>query len=216
MPRSSKAEWNDLDALVQRAMHKEPQRRYQSVEALARDIDHYLKGEPLDAQSALERRRSVFGQDSKQVAESLFHLGALRGDQDCLPDAERLIRRALAIDQRHLPADHPSLAETKRALGQILERRGDYQGAIDVLQQAVRFHSRKGDSNVDYLASLNLLANAHFYLGHYAVSDSLNQKVLAIDKQMHGDRQPGPWLPVRTSARVLTQRGLVQEGWPCM
>ena len=165
-------------------MHKEPQRRYQSVEALARDIDHYLKGEPLDAQSALERRRSVFGQDSKQVAESLFHLGALRGDQDCLPDAERLIRRALAIDQRHLPADHPSLAETKRALGQILERRGDYQGAIDVLQQAVRFHSRKGDSNVDYLASLNLLANAHFYLGHYAVSDSLNQKVLAIDKQI--------------------------------
>jgi eukaryotic-like serine/threonine-protein kinase len=30
-------------------MHKDPQRRYRSVEALIRDIDHYLRGEPLEA-----------------------------------------------------------------------------------------------------------------------------------------------------------------------
>jgi serine/threonine-protein kinase len=30
-------------------MHKDVQRRYRSVEALIRDIDHYLKGEPLEA-----------------------------------------------------------------------------------------------------------------------------------------------------------------------
>ena len=32
-------------------MRKEPQRRYRSVEALIRDIDHYLKGEPLEART---------------------------------------------------------------------------------------------------------------------------------------------------------------------
>jgi serine/threonine protein kinase/tetratricopeptide (TPR) repeat protein len=41
--------WGDLDVLCLTAMHKEPGRRYQTVEALIRDIDHYLDGEPLEA-----------------------------------------------------------------------------------------------------------------------------------------------------------------------
>jgi serine/threonine-protein kinase len=49
--RAGKAEWKDLDALCLTAMHKDPERRYRSAEALIRDIDHYLKGEPLEAQT---------------------------------------------------------------------------------------------------------------------------------------------------------------------
>ena len=30
-------------------MHKDRERRYRSVEALMRDVDHYLEGEPLEA-----------------------------------------------------------------------------------------------------------------------------------------------------------------------
>lgn len=45
----SKAAWADLDVLCLCAMHKDPQRRYQSVEALIRDLDHFLKNEPLEA-----------------------------------------------------------------------------------------------------------------------------------------------------------------------
>ena len=44
-----RAGWRELDVLVQTAMHQDPVRRYASVEALARDIDHYLASEPLDA-----------------------------------------------------------------------------------------------------------------------------------------------------------------------
>ncbi len=44
-----KANWADLDVLCLTAMHKDPQRRYRSVEALLRDINHYLKSEPLEA-----------------------------------------------------------------------------------------------------------------------------------------------------------------------
>lgn len=43
------AAWSDLDVLCLTAMRKEPARRYQSVEALMRDVDHYLKAEPLEA-----------------------------------------------------------------------------------------------------------------------------------------------------------------------
>ena len=46
---ASKSTWNDLDLLSATAAHADPQRRYSSVEALIRDIDHLLQNEPLDA-----------------------------------------------------------------------------------------------------------------------------------------------------------------------
>jgi serine/threonine-protein kinase len=48
---ASKSAWADLDVLVLTAMHKDPRRRYRSVEALLRDIDHYRRHEPLDARA---------------------------------------------------------------------------------------------------------------------------------------------------------------------
>jgi len=47
--QTSAAAWRDLDVLCLTAMHSEPARRYASVEALIRDIDHFLNGQPLDA-----------------------------------------------------------------------------------------------------------------------------------------------------------------------
>ena len=43
------AEWSDLDVLCLTAMHRDPQRRYATVDALIRDVDHFLNGEPLEA-----------------------------------------------------------------------------------------------------------------------------------------------------------------------
>jgi serine/threonine-protein kinase len=45
----SKAAWEDLDVLCLTAMHRDRSRRYSSVEALIRDVDHYLTSEPLEA-----------------------------------------------------------------------------------------------------------------------------------------------------------------------
>lgn len=49
--------WADLDVLCLTAMHKDPARRYQTVEALVRDINHYLAGEPLAARADSLRYR---------------------------------------------------------------------------------------------------------------------------------------------------------------
>jgi len=43
------AAWADLDVLCLTALQKDPARRYRSVESLIRDLDHYLRGEPLEA-----------------------------------------------------------------------------------------------------------------------------------------------------------------------
>jgi serine/threonine protein kinase len=54
----TRTEWGDLDVLCLTAMHKEPSRRYVTVDALIRDIDHYLRGEPLEARPDSKRYRA--------------------------------------------------------------------------------------------------------------------------------------------------------------
>ncbi|HWA58098.1 MAG TPA: serine/threonine-protein kinase [Gemmatimonadales bacterium] len=46
---ATSAAWADLDVLCLTAMHRDAQRRYRTVEALLRDVDHFLAGEPLEA-----------------------------------------------------------------------------------------------------------------------------------------------------------------------
>jgi len=48
---AGRTSWADLDVLCLTAMHKEPARRYGTVDALIRDIDRYLAGEPLEARA---------------------------------------------------------------------------------------------------------------------------------------------------------------------
>lgn len=47
---SDRGEWADLDVMCLTAMHKEPARRYRTVDAMIRDLDRFLKSEPLEAQ----------------------------------------------------------------------------------------------------------------------------------------------------------------------
>jgi len=308
--------WADLDGLCLSAMHKDPVRRYRSVEALIRDIDHYLSGEPLEARpdswqyrigkfvrrnrravaatalsvilivglvffftlrlakardtalaeaartqriqqfmtslfqggdaavgpseslrvitvvergvqearnlnndpkvqaelyqnfgsiyqklgkfeeadallrSALDRRKSLFGADSPEVAESLTALGLLRSDQARLGEAEQLVRDGLAMTRRHLPPNHPALAKANLAFGKVLAQRGFYDRAIDALNEAVRLQSAAGVAPADLATSLSILADAHYSAGHYDVCRSLYTRVLEMHRQIYDPRHP--------------------------
>src|SRR5215831_16925871 len=310
------ADWADLDVLVLTAMHRDPLRRYRSVEALIRDIDHYLKGEPLEARpdaisyrmrkftgrnrhaltaaalglalvvglvifftarlakarnaaveeaartqriqrfmmnlfqggdeaagpaddlkvvtlldrgvqearaldrepavqaelyqtlgsmyqklgkfdradsmlrSALDERKAVYGPSSSELARSQVSLALLRADQAQYDEAQRLAEEGLATARRTLPPNDPGIARATFAVGKVLEDRGRYDEAIRVLNEAVRLQSEPGAEQSDLVASLSELANAHFYAGHYDVSDALNRRVLAIHSQLYGARHP--------------------------
>ena len=88
------------------------------------------------------------------------------------------------------PERDPAIATATAALGHVLENRGDYEGAIAVLEEAVRLQSRRGRAERRPGREPDELANAHFYAGHYDMSESLNRRVLAIDRQLYGARHP--------------------------
>lgn len=103
----SRAQWADLDVLCSTAMHKDPQRRYASVDALIRDLDHYRNSEPLDArpdQLAYRAGKFVRRHRSAVVASvtAFAALVALGAFHTVRLTQERALARAEAAKAREL------------------------------------------------------------------------------------------------------------------
>lgn len=76
----SRAEWDDLDVLCLKAMHADPSRRYRSVDALMRDLDHFLARELLDARpDTLAYRATTFVRRNRRavIATSAVAMSAV-------------------------------------------------------------------------------------------------------------------------------------------
>ncbi len=76
-----KEEWSDLDVMCLTAIHRDPQRRYETVERFIRDIDHYLAGEPLEAQpdSLRYRMRKFLRRNRNSVTAAGIVFAVLAG-----------------------------------------------------------------------------------------------------------------------------------------
>ena len=77
-----------------------------------------------------------------------------------------------------------------KAVGEILEQRGEYDQAIAMLQEAVTLRSTPGADPSDLAAALYELANANFYAGHLDVSESLSQRTLTLHRELYGNAHP--------------------------
>jgi serine/threonine-protein kinase len=311
-----KGEWADLDVLILTAMHKDPARRYRTVSDLARDVDHFLRNEPLESRGdsasyrvgkfaarhrrsliaagatiaavvalvtfytirlasarnialaetaraeriqgftinllqggdedvgpadslrvvtlvdrgvqeaqtldrepatqaqlyetlgglyqklgqfdradtllrkSLHQRQRIFGADHQDVAQSYIALAMLRNAQAEYDSAEAYAVRGLDMLKRHLPPDHQLVRKATTSLGRVLEEKGDYDRAITVLGEAVRLEEAQGAPTPDLSIAMSELANVHFYAGNFAKSDTLNRRVLAIDRKLYGTTHP--------------------------
>src|SRR6266404_622677 len=183
-----------LDRGVQEAqsLSAEPEMQaelYQTLGVIYQKLGKFDRADSLLA-TALEQRKKLYGPEHRFVAESLTASALLRANQAKYEEAEKFAREGLAMSKRHLAASHPAVARATFALGKVLEDRGKYDQSFPVLEEAVRLQSRPGGVTADLVASLSELANSHFYAGHYDTSESLNQRVLTIDRQLYGERHP--------------------------
>ncbi len=178
---------------------------FQTLGELHRTLGRMEQADTL-LQAALAVRRTRLGAEHPDVAKSLVALGLLRGDQSQLEDAEALVRDGLARAERARPSDPLLVARAHTALGAVLELRGDYPQAIDVLTRAARLDSIAKVPAAEASETLTQLANCHFYSGHYEQADSINRMVLALDRGLHGDHHPHV-------ASDLINLGAIQFEW---
>jgi len=74
----ARSEWADLDVLYLTCTAPEPERRYPTVDALIRDIDHFLQGEPLSARpDTLGYRLKKFVRRNRQAVSAAMAVFAV-------------------------------------------------------------------------------------------------------------------------------------------
>jgi serine/threonine-protein kinase len=183
-----------LDKAVKetQALTRDPKVQADFLQSLGTVYESLGELDPADKllRSALQLDRKIYGPDHEQVADTLLKTAVLRQDQGQLAESERLIRESLAMFQRHLPKNDPSVLSATILLGSMLEQRGAYDQAIQTLNQVLPFVSGKEGTKKGLANCIGLLANAYFYLGDNQRSDALNRQALDIDKELHGDRHP--------------------------
>jgi serine/threonine-protein kinase len=158
---------------------------YETLGGLYQKLGQFPRADTLLRLSLAQRTR-LFGSDHPDVAQSLIALGMLRDAQAEFDSAEAFVTRGLAMMKRHLPADDQRVLKAAASLGRVYEDKGDYGRAIAVLDEVVRTESAKGPPTTDLSVAMSELANVHFYAGHFAISDTINRRVLAIDRHLYG------------------------------
>jgi serine/threonine-protein kinase len=198
----------DRGVLETRSLSTEPEVQADLYQTLGTMYHKLGKLDRADAllQSSLKERRSRAPTNNDATADNLIALGLLRSDQGQSKEAERLVREALAIINPRDLRDKTLLAKADSALGYVLVNSGEYGRAVAILDQAVSLQTNDGAPSPELAETLGELADAHLYLGYYSVSDSLNQRALAIDRDVYGDSDPHV-------SDDLGNLGQIQEMW---
>lgn len=190
-PPASKGAWADLDVLCLTAMHKDAERRYRSVEALIRDIDHFLKGEPLEARPDTLRYRlgKFVGRNRRAVATAAAIFMVVAGLV-----VFYTVRLAITRDAARADA---ARAERIQAFMLNLFQGGDQSAApadslrvVTLLDRGVE-EARSLESEPEVQAELyQTLGGIYGKLGKLDQANSLLQSALERRKQIHGASHP--------------------------
>jgi serine/threonine-protein kinase len=184
----------DLDAIVMKAMRKEPGRRYTSVELLAQDICHYLEGLPVGArrgnrwyriQKFASRHRmgavaagivalSLVGGAGTAVWQASIAARERDRAQDALRGSEEVTEFLLGLFDSSHPDDTPGGTVT------VLDllRRGQQRADSLVGEPVVRARL------------LQVMARAHQNLGQYGDAKGLAEDAVTLLETEFGEDHP--------------------------
>lgn len=216
----------DLDALVLKAMAREPERRYQSVDALAADIRRYQAGEPLEARrgqrwyvlkKTLRRHRAAaasIGVFVGLIALTAIAFSILYGRQKqatsemtAARDAEATARRDSQRSQAALSRLLLNVAEMGRGADLALRR--------TMLDDAARsIESELKDSPAALASARDAIGRTYQALGLYDDAQRLLTAALDARTMLLGRANAETATSIRNLARLLQDRSQYCEAEP--
>jgi tetratricopeptide (TPR) repeat protein/tRNA A-37 threonylcarbamoyl transferase component Bud32 len=174
----------DLDAVVMKALRKEPDRRYGSVEALARDLERWLDGVPVQARkvTAGYRARKFVSRHRVGVATAaIVALAVIAGVAGTLWQA-----RAAALQAR-------KAEEITRFLASIFqvadpsESRGEQITAREILDRgAVRIERELAGQPDVQTALMGTVGEIYYSLGLFDRAAPLLERALNQSRALYG------------------------------
>jgi serine/threonine-protein kinase len=187
-----KALAGDLDAIVLKAIRKEPDERYPSVDALADDLRRYLSGHAVRARRGspwYRARRLVRRHRVEAIATLGVSLSLLIGAGVAVTQARR------AATQRDLAAaaSRESEAVTAFLMGLFetsdpAEATGDTLTASELVQRAAARAEKLEDHPLAQARMLDVTARLYNGLGQYAKASEMFARALTIEQAVGAGR----------------------------
>ena len=204
----------DLDAITLWALHKEPQRRYPTAEALARDVRQHLAGRPIHARpDTLSYRTGKFvGRHRVSVAAAaLVMVSVLTGLMGTLWQA-RLVRH----ESRKADAVKSFLVSLFR-VSDPSQSRGEQVTARELLGRgASRVETELAREPEIQAELLGTLAEVYQRLGMNEQALALSEKTLAITRDVYGPRHLAVATASRTRGMALLAKGEPKNAAPLL
>jgi tetratricopeptide (TPR) repeat protein/tRNA A-37 threonylcarbamoyl transferase component Bud32 len=189
----------ELDTIVLKALAKDPGRRYQSADELARDVERYLRGEPIDAKrdSAMYVARKFLRRHRVPVGASVL-LAALVAGSAIAASVQNSVIRAQrdtikderdAVEKQHLIA-----ARTSTVLRRILtgadphEAQGHEATLTDAVNNASTWLGSEVAGAPEVEASVRAtLGRVYLNQGKAPEATAQLERAIALQQQIGGE-----------------------------
>ncbi|PZV26006.1 MAG: tetratricopeptide repeat protein [Snowella sp.] len=167
------------------------------------------------AEQLLQKAINQSSQPSDFLAENLNNLAGLYRSQGKYSEAEPLIARSLAIKEKQLGEDHPSVATGLNNLADLYESQGKYEEAEPLYRRSLAIMEKQlGENHPDVATSLNNLAGLYDSQGKYAEAEPLYLRSLAIREKQLGEDHPSVAISLNNLAGLYKSQGKYEEAEP--
>jgi serine/threonine-protein kinase len=199
----------DLDTIVLKALRKEPERRYASVEALVEDVKRYLAGRPVTAQpdTWLYRSRKFVGRHRQGVVMAAIGLLLVIG-------LGFLYTYQVTQERNRAQLEAQKSARVTTFMTELLQEfdpsasTGGTVSAQAVLDRAVTRLEREMTDQPDVQARLlSKIGQIHQSYGRYDDAQALLTTALERRRHLHGPRHPEVAESLKDVAWLLRVRG---------
>jgi tetratricopeptide (TPR) repeat protein len=117
-------------------------------------------------------------ENQREERAFLFHeLGYVNDLKNDLLTSIANYQQAIDIYLRYLPANHPTLITTYTNLGSVLEKQGDFNGAVNQYQRALKIEK---PDEPDIIYQYNNIASALYRQGKFSEAQQTYEKAVQI------------------------------------
>jgi eukaryotic-like serine/threonine-protein kinase len=205
----------DLDTVVLTALHKDPARRYASVEQLAEDIGRYLDGFPVRARKDSFAYRATKFLRRNRMATAAVAIVAMSLQLGIAAASWGLVRANREAARARLEAN--KAARVTEFLQELFAAVDPEIGSADVKvrdvldQAALRLDTELSDEPEVLATALATIGETYFNLGLHKDAESLLRKALSIRQSLYSKDHPALPQTMTQLGRVLRIAGAHQE-----
>jgi CHAT domain-containing protein/Tfp pilus assembly protein PilF len=153
--------------------------------------------------------------EGPQPTTAMVNLATLYKDEGRYADAEELDERALAIDEKVLRPEHPTVAVELNNLAAVYQYEGRYADAEPLYKRALAINEKgSGPDQPNYAYCLDDLADLYEDEGRYADAEPLFGRAIAIREKSLGPKHPDVATSLTQLAELYSAEGRYSEVEP--